>query len=131
MLGLSTVFILMGLQSGFWPGSVVFGLAAIVATIILFRPSRLILETDGFTATTLGRSFRYHWSDIARFGVTTVAGQKMVGLDFAEGYPRSKAMKTSRGLSGFDGALPDTYGREAEHLVSLLEEWRQRRLRRK
>jgi hypothetical protein len=130
VLAMSAVFVLIGLQTGFWPASVFFGLCALVAIGILVRPSRLVLERDGFVATTLGRTFHYRWSDIARFGVTTlpVGNQKMVGLVFSAGYPRSKGTGLSQALSGFDGALPDTYGRKAEDLVVVLEAWRRRAL---
>jgi len=108
---------------------VFFGLVAIVS-VIQFVPnsSYLRLTSEGLTVRSMWRERSYRWADIERFGVAEVGlrgrRQKMVGLNFVATYPRSAGIQTlsgwSQGLTGFEGALPDNYGRAHADLASYL-----------
>ena len=52
-----------------------------------------------------------------RIGLNT-----MVGFDFVDGYRGSDRLRSlNRNLSGFQGALPDTYGMKAAALAERME----------
>jgi hypothetical protein len=98
----------------------------------------LRLSSEGITVRSMWRTTFYRWSDIERFGVaefTTSQGSiwrrhRLVGLDFSANYPgrgRARTVKSiNRGLTGFEAALPDTYGWDyvqlAAHLNRVREE---------
>jgi hypothetical protein len=105
-----------------------FGLCALVFALqLLPGTSRLRLDQNGFTVTSLFRSSTVRWSEVARFFVAQVGGRAMVCWDYAGAVPHSTASRRlSRALAGVEAGLPDTYGLSAEALASLLEDWRQR-----
>lgn len=111
-------------------GSAFFGLcAAAFATMLLPGAAYLSLDADGFTTCSLFRIRRTSWSGVGPFGPTQVGGQAMVGYDSAEQAirrPRLAAVDT--GLSGYNRALPDTYGLSAFDLAALMNEARRRAL---
>ncbi|HET9789479.1 MAG TPA: hypothetical protein VFP47_20255, partial [Pyrinomonadaceae bacterium] len=82
----------------------------------------------GFTVRTLYRSEKYRWAEVERFGVTRIGGNKMVGFDFSREYDKHHVgRQVAAGISGYEGALPDTYGMKPERLAELLNEWKARR----
>lgn len=105
-----------------------FGLCALAFAVqMLPGASRLRLDRDGFTVTSLFRSSTVRWSEVSRFFVAQVGGRAMVCWDYAGAVPRSTASRRlSRTLAGVEAGLPDTYGLNAEALAELLEDWRQR-----
>jgi len=116
-------------------GIAFFGLCAAVA-LIQFIPgsSFLRISSDGITVRSMWRTTFYRWSDIERFGVaefSTGQRHRLVGLDFAASYPHRDRAQTvkriNRTLTGFEGALPDNYGRDhaelAAHLNRLREQY--------
>ena len=109
-----------------WLCGVFFGLCGLVALVSLVPDANhLRLDADGLEIRSLFRSTRYPWRDIARFGPTRVGLHTMVGLDFAGHVDdAARLRRVNRGLTGFDGALPDTYGRKAATLALHLERWR-------
>ena len=51
----------------------------------------------------------------------------MVAFNFSQKYRQQRfARKLSSMIGGYEGALPDTYGKTAEELAALMNEWRQR-----
>lgn len=119
----------------FWAygGIVFFGLCA-AAALIQFVPgsSFLRISSDGITVRSMWRTTFYQWSDIERFGVaefSTGQRQRLVGLDFSASYPhRDKAQtikRINRTLTGFEGALPDNYGRDCAKLAAHLNQLRE------
>ena len=116
-----------------------FGLCGFAALLQLIPGSSLLrLTPDGLTIRAMWRETTYRWSDIERFGVgqfSTIHGpfrqrHRMVGIDFVPGYPRGKIagqlMRASSGISGFQGALPDNYGRDYQELADYLNQLRAR-----
>jgi hypothetical protein len=85
------------------------------------RSSYLTIEDGGFKYCSLFRHHMIQWSDVSRFGVLAVPGKTMVGFNYSASYGRApKARAISVALSGFEAALPDTYGLTAEELARLL-----------
>ena len=84
------------------------------------------MSDEGLEICALFRRSTIRWEDIADFGVYTLRQHglpvsRQVGINFVEGYPRSlKARRFATTLTGFEGALPDTYGYRAEELAKLL-----------
>ncbi|KLI97708.1 PH domain-containing protein [Luteimonas sp. FCS-9] len=110
-----------------WGLGGIFGACALVALAgLLPGAHHLRLDTSGLELRALFRTTRLAWTDIARFGTTRVGLHRVVGLDFAPHVDRgARLRRVNRGLSGFHGALPDTYGLGAEALAARLERWRQ------
>lgn len=104
-----------------------FGLCALVALLSLLPgANHLRLDTDGIELRSLFRVTRWGWRDVVRFGATRVGLHTMVGIDFADHVgAAARLRRVNRGLTGFDGALPDTYGHRAAALARKLETWRQ------
>lgn len=105
-----------------------FGLCALASLILLFPgASYLRLSSEGFEMRSLFRSHAQKWSDVAGFHAGRIARNAMVLIEYAPTYQRSrKARRIAAELTGAEGALPDTYGRSAEELAQLLNEWRRR-----
>lgn len=104
-----------------------FGLCGLVALVALLPgANHLRLDASGIELRSLFRVQRWGWRDVVRFGTTRVGLHTMVGIDFADHVEAAARMRhVNRGLTGFDGALPDTYGRRADALAARLETWRQ------
>jgi len=118
------------IRNGDWKGwlaAAFFGLGIPVSLIQLYsKKLSLKVSEDGIEIGSLFRTTRLQWPDISEFGVITVRHHgftvnKMVGLNYSPEYERlSKARAVAKALSGYDGALPDTYGFSAEELAELL-----------
>jgi hypothetical protein len=122
-------WMIYGHQREGWFVSIVFGLGSLVFALqLLPGSSYLLLEPDGFTVRTLYRSQKYAWAEVERFAVTRTGGNKTVAFDFSSEYGKYHvARKVAAGISGYEGALPDTYGMKPERLAELLNEWKARR----
>lgn len=91
--------------------------------------ARLRLDREGFTCTTLFKSFRRTWVECSEFAPARVGPNLMVGFSTATdetNHPRGAAL--SRALTGISGALPDTFGMAADELAELMNIFRQRAL---
>ncbi len=103
-----------------------FGSCALVALVSLLPgANHLRLDADGLELRSLFRATRWGWRDVVRFGPTRVGLHTTVGIDFADHVDAAARLRrVNRGLTGFDGALPDTYGHRAPALAAKLETWR-------
>src|SRR5882724_3439764 len=113
-----------------WEGWFVVGVfgpgAAIFAVQLLPGASWLRLTPSGFCFCTLFRKSAFiDWASVSPFGVTPISGNKMVVFSTEKGR-RSRLAPVNIALTGETEALPDTYGRSAESLAKLLNEWRER-----
>lgn len=129
MVALSAVFVWIGVTVmgthpvvG-WSCLVFFGLCGAIGVLnLLPNASRLVLDDDGFEIRSLFRTSRVRWADIARFGTLRIGLHRIVGFDFVEGYRGSDGLRRiNRDLSGFQGALPDTYGLKADALAERMQ----------
>lgn len=110
-----------------WAPAVIFALCVFVFVIQLLPGSAfLTVDDEGIEFCALFRKQRYSWADISEFGTYTIrnhgmAAARFVGINFSSTYqrsPRGRAM--AKAMTGFEGALPDTYGYKAEELAELL-----------
>lgn len=129
LLTVSLLFVLAGwwmVLTGFWLGYLVivfFGLCAIVFTL-QFHPKAayLLFDTDGFTYCSLFRAHTVRWEHVREFGIIRIASNPMVAWNFTRTYRDSgKSRALSKSLSGYEAALPDTYGLPAEDLLKQME----------
>jgi len=104
-----------------------FGLGIPVFLIQLW-PKRAFLKVseEGIEFCSLFSKQKVPWHDISQFGVITIRHhglpvKRMVGLNYsAEFQSVWKARSVAKILTGFEGALPDTYGMGAEELAQIL-----------
>tara|TARA_B110000014_G_scaffold180172_1_gene129569 strand:- start:66 stop:554 length:489 start_codon:yes stop_codon:yes gene_type:complete len=134
-----TIGICMGV-TGDWVGYPIagfFGLGVVVFTIQLIPGSAYLhLDQEGFTYCNLYRSKTLPWSVIDRFHVvamkqTGLKVHEMVGFSFVPSYDKSQlGRQISSVVAACEGGLPNTYGKSAEELASLMNEhlqvWRER-----
>ena len=106
----------------------IFGLGAIIAGVnLLPGAAYLHLAPEGFTFCSLFRAHHTAWAEVSAFGLATIPGrlhrQRLVGWNYQPGVPSKGrvAAALSAQLSGYEAALPDTYGMKAEALAQLLE----------
>ena len=111
--------------------STFFGVGTVVLLTQLSRKAAYLeLSQDGFTFSTLFKTRRFAWSDVAGFRVVAMRGHRMVGWDFTPGYAgQASGRRLASRLVGVEGALPDTYGRRAEDLAELMNELKARAAR--
>lgn len=115
-----------------WAGIGFFGLCTAVALLnLLPGASGLVLDDEGFEIVSLFRRSRIGWDEVARFGEVRVGMQRMVGFDFTDAARGGTRLhRVNRSISGFHGALPDTYRLGAavlaERMEARLQAWRGR-----
>ena len=91
------------------------------------RAAYLLLNEEGFTYCSLFRAQAVRWMDVEGFGVIAINAFRMVAWNFVPGHPRTgRARMLSQAVSGYEAALPDTYGLKPRELAYLLDALRQR-----
>lgn len=134
------------IQAVAWLGVVLFGLCVVVCMVhLLPGASYLHVTPDGFTFRSLFKAHAFHFADVKEFAVwrskpaspptlahkflpRSAVTQKFVMFNFedgaraAAGSPKLREMSVK--LSGYEGALPDSYGRTHEELADLLNAYR-------
>lgn len=131
LLLVSSAFVAAGIfivVEGDWKGLICagfFGLCALVGAVQLLPGSAFLkLTSEGLEYASLFRNHRIPWTAITEIGVCHIRAsglvvRKMVGFNFDPAFTVG-ARALSQSLSGFEGALPDTYGMKAEDLAKLL-----------
>ena len=97
------------------------GFGILISVLTLWPDSSwLKLGPDGIRNKVMFRKFHYRWSDINRFGITTV--QHGVGLS------KSKTEFVSFWMNHDDEmrSLSECYGKKTDDLVEILESYRNR-----
>jgi membrane associated rhomboid family serine protease len=113
-------------------GVLLFGPGIVLAVLQLLPGSAsLRIAPEGLLARGPVRSGNWGWNEIEHFSTFDAdpyGTTKQVGFDLRDLTPdRQGAWQTlGRGMTGVDGALPDTYGMRAEDLAALLDEARER-----
>jgi hypothetical protein len=112
----------------FWVTVIFFGIGCLLSLVKLFSPwDFLRLTHHGYEEHVLFRSSHVAWKDIERFIPYKVGATPMVGIVFADSYTRQvRSRRFARSFAGVEGALSDTYGRSADELADLLNDWRVR-----
>jgi hypothetical protein len=103
-----------------------FGLGILIFGVNLAPGSSYLrLSREGFTYCSLYKSRHYSWNEVERFGLIVVGMNRTVGFSFSSSYKGlERARKAVAAVAGYEGALPDTYGKKAAELVALLNEWK-------
>jgi hypothetical protein len=111
-----------------WFVLIFFALCTVIfLSLLLPNSAYLRLTPEGFEIRSLFRSFRNQWSDVAAFRAGRIGLNPMVMIAFVPSYGRGRTARAlSNALTGGEGGLPDTYGRSAKELATLLNEWRAR-----
>ena len=89
------------------------------------QASHLRLTPDGVTICSLFRAQTIRWADVTGFGVGRIFNNKMMMFNYAESYqhsPKLRAFNTE--LTGFEAAIPDSYGLRHEDLADLLNRYK-------
>jgi hypothetical protein len=120
--------LLMGDSWQGWMAAAFFGLCGVVFGVTLLPgASYLRLHREGFDMCSMFRTVHFKWSDIGDIGVTSVNLNQMVAFNFSENYRGLDRVRARlRGLVGFEGALPNTYGMPAASLAALMTRYRDR-----
>jgi hypothetical protein len=107
-----------------WSSIAFFGLCFVVLVVNLAPGSaHLRLDSHGFEVRSLFRSHSYRWEDVKEFGVGHVGLRRMVMFNFAAEFrQQGRGRGVAAFLTGWEGALPDTYGVSAEALAEMLNE---------
>src|SRR5262249_12631400 len=127
----SLAFVLIGIgmvrsrEMLWWLGIVFFRLCLSVSLIcVLPKASYPPLAPDGFTICSLFRAHTTRWEDVTGFGVGRVFANKMVMFNYVESYQRSPRIRSfNTELTGFEAAIPDSYGLRHEELAALLNRY--------
>lgn len=112
----------------FWVTVTFFGFGCLLSLVKLVSPWDVLrLTPHGYEEHVLFRSSHVAWKDIDHFIRYQVGATPMVGIVFAGSYDREvRARRFARSFAGMEGALSDAYGKSAEELAQLLNDWRVR-----
>jgi hypothetical protein len=109
-----------------WLEIAFFGTGTVVfCALILPGSAYLRLEPAGFTVCSLFRTQATRWFEVEGFATTRISGRRMVGFNYStfhQGQPRLRRLASA--MSGYEAALPDTYGMKADSLAELMNQWR-------
>jgi hypothetical protein len=124
------VWMILSGESIGWLPALFFGLGVVVFGVILLpNCAYLRVSQDGFTVCSLFRAHSYRWSDVGPFTVDRIGPNRMVVFNFSDQYRALPlARKAASAITGYEGALPDSYGMSLEELACLLNEYRQTKL---
>lgn len=124
-----------------WLLGVVFGLLMLGGLVAMLSGSGgLELRRDGFTTVQMFRRKTTLWTQTAGFRAGPLQGfwiwgvelrPKFVLVDLAGPSAQQAGARVAAVVSGAHNALPETYGLEAEHLASLMNEMREHALSRR
>ena len=112
-----------------WLGLLFFGICGVISLVLVLVPgaSYLRLTGEGFVVRALFRTRMIRWQDVSHFGVTTISMNVMVGYNFSRSYVGQElGRKLSADVSGWEAALPDTSGMDAQELADLMNQWKRR-----
>ncbi|MCW1930315.1 MAG: GrpB family protein [Candidatus Kerfeldbacteria bacterium] len=89
--------------------------------------SYLRLSSEGFEVCSLFRAHLTRWRDVDSFTYGKLHRRAVVMFNYSKYHKESEVLKkVARSLASTEGMLPDTYGKKAEELAALMNEWRER-----
>ncbi|PIY80609.1 MAG: hypothetical protein COY80_02040 [Candidatus Pacebacteria bacterium CG_4_10_14_0_8_um_filter_42_14] len=132
LLILSLVFTGIGLAmlvSGERTGWFVFGFFGLCSAVFVISmlpgASYLRLKSEGYDICSLFKTHSVKWRDIGPLTVGTISGNKMVVFDYSPNYTEHvSSRQLAKNLTGFEGALYNTFGMSTEELAGVMNEWR-------
>ena len=109
-----------------WFVLISFGIGCLISIVLLLpNSSYLRISNKGFEVCSLFRGKFFGWDEVDRFNVQYIGLNKLVVFNYSSNHAEFKAAKkVAKILAVFEGALPDTYGKKAEELAMLLNEWK-------
>lgn len=114
-----------------WLGTSFFGLCLLVFIIQLIPGStELKLTNEGFETTSLFRANLTKWKDVKTFRIGYLGKNKTIMFDYVESHKKHLAGKLiAKKMSGSQGALPSTYGLQANEILAIMNEWKNKHAR--
>ncbi len=104
-----------------WLDIAFFGMCiAVFAVMMLPGAGYLRLREDGFEMCSLFRRSYLPWHAVEVFEVGRIGLNKRVVFNLNRDVGMDKARAVARSISGWEGALPDTYGMSAQALADLM-----------
>ena len=115
-----------------WVAVAFFGLGIFLSIIVLIPGAAgLRLNADGFVVRNFFRDHVVPWGNVGEFAIREVSyprGKKKFVV-YNDGSITGMLAAANARLTGYSGALPDTYGLLVEELCRLMALWRERALR--
>jgi hypothetical protein len=109
--------------------AIFFGIGCTIFLIHLLPGSAYLkISAEGIEYSSLFRKQRLRWQAVSKFGVIAIIQDgitvnRMVGFNYTQAYyPYKWQRKISAAMSGYEAALPDTYGFKAEDLAAQLNQ---------
>ncbi len=123
------VFMVRSGESKGWPGIVLFGLCMLVFAVQLHPGSSwLEIHADRIELCTLFRRSQILFAHVRGFSVNRIGPNTVVTIEFRPEAPSATGRAVAIAITGAEGALPDTYGLNAndlsERLNGALMRWR-------
>ena len=109
-----------------WLPFIFFGLGILVSIVMMLPGASYIrLYAEGCEVCSLFKKRRVRWGDIGPLSVSTISKNKMVVFDYSPNYTdHVSSRQLAKNMTGFEGALHDTFGMSAEELAGVMNEWR-------
>ena len=109
-----------------------FGLCAGVFALLLLRPRKLTLDSDGFSISggLARKPTKTEWQDVTGFFPVSIrAGSSMVGFNYsADAKHKPRGTWVSKRLAGADGAISGAWPCSTAKLARQLNAYRERAL---
>ena len=113
-------------------GAWFFGLCAVVFAVLLLRPRKLTLDSNGFSTSggLARRTVKTAWGDVTGFFPVNIRmGVRMVGFDYSmEAKNKLRTTWLSKNISGADGGISGAWPYSTADLANQLNTYRERAL---
>lgn len=111
-----------------WYVITVFSFCSLMTIAALLPQSNYLrLSTEGFTVRSWFVNSFTPWTDVDRFAAEYVGLNKIVVFNYSHAHRKNKIAKfLAQHIKGFEAALPHNYGKKAEDLANLLNQWKSR-----
>lgn len=127
-MGVGFALMFSGHRAGLWIVLAFGVLAALPAMVALPGAAKLVLDRDGFRATSLYRGRYVRWDESSDFHVAKMerGGYRIVVYE-DPGMNENRVLSKSR-FAGYNSAFPDSYGFDVDELADLMNRWRKKSL---
>ena len=114
-----------------WLGAIFFGVCTLFSILKLVpNSSCLRISEKGFEIRSLFRGTFIRWNEVDQFESGYMGHTKKVFFNFSVQHSNAETgKKVAKFLAGFEGMLPDTYGKSADELAQLMNQWREKFLK--
>jgi len=110
-----------------WFVLIFFGLGMLLAAVpMLPVAGALTLDPTGFEAINFYRRSRTRWQDATGFIAARIPPARLRVVLFNDAAQAGTLSRINAAFAGRNGALPDTYGLQADDLARLMAQWSER-----